>query len=241
MAVATVRNLYPQGPSRPVAGVKAHEGMPMRCCGLLALVPVLTPLMALEFDTGAPLWSLRTGFEATPTPQVHEKIKRAAGPTTTEKWGTEDGHGRRFHVGLSRVVPQASGWMLGAEVAYASHVLGGNKDFDGTQGYRQAGADACAGWQWGMTGEQGLRGHVEVTPLVGTGLGWLTNGSGRAPYYEYGLRTGAFIDERSWTAGVLLSYLRGRSELTVERSDTSNALEMTTVGYRFGFEFGYNF
>ena len=212
----------------------------MRCCGLLVLLPLASSLMAEDALDVLPLWSLRAGFQATPTPQVHEEIRSSSG-TISGDWGDEDGHARRFHLGLWRVVPQPSGLLVGAEVSFATHALGANDDFDGSQGYRQAGATAFAGWQWGITGQRGFRGHVEVTPLLGAGYGWMTSGDAQAPFVEYGLRTGAFIDERDWTAGVLLTYLRGMSQIESTSGSTTNTLDLTTAGFRFGFEAGYNF
>jgi hypothetical protein len=212
----------------------------MRCCGLLALLPLASTAFALDSSELPPIWSLRAGFQATPTPQVRETISTGTG-STSSNWGDEDGHARRFHVGGWHGVPQVSGLLLGVEVSYAIHSLGDNQDYDGSQSYRQAGVDAFGGWQWGMTGQRGLRGHVEVTPFLGGGYGWLATGDAEAPFYEYGLRAGAFIDERDWTAGILLSYLRGASTVTAEGDGVKNTLDLTTSGFRFGFEAGYNF
>lgn len=210
-------------------------------CGLSVILSLLAPMAMAQDLSSDSLWSLRAGMGTESAPKVRETIESDVTGKSVVNWGAPETQGRRLHVGLWRYQPAPSGFLMGAELAYGAATLGGSSSFNGSQGYRSVTGDLLAGWQWGLTGERGLLGHVEVTPLVGIGEGWLTVGDARALTYEYGIRTGAFIDERGWTAGILLSYVRGWSKITTSSATADNTLELTAAGFRFGFEAGYSF
>jgi hypothetical protein len=213
----------------------------MHRCGLPVIFSLMAPMAMAQDFTPDSLWGLRAGLGSDVTPKVRETIEPNAGGETVVNWGSADSQGRRFHVGLWNYRPAPNGFLVGVEVAYTTATLGGSSSFAGSQGYRKVSGDLLAGWQWGLTGERGVRGHVEVTPLVGIGQGWLTVGDARALTYEYGLRTGAFIDERGWTVGALLSYIRGWSTISTSSATADNTLKLTAEGFRFGLEAGYSF
>lgn len=186
---------------------------------------------------------LRVGVAVAPLPEVSEKIRTPSGSTSLD-WPEPSGYGYRGSVlWLTGATRTNHGFVWGLELSYGTYVFGDDLAYTDSVTLSQAGVDVLAGWQYGITGQHSLRGHLEVLPFVGTGVGWIDKGANaKGLYREYGLRTGAFLSERRWIAGLTASWVVMSQSLDIDTtSQTRSLLDIQADGFRFGLETGYRF
>ncbi len=179
-------------------------------------------------------WDVRFGIQGTPTPDVHQREPVGA------DWNGGDSRGARF--GLTALHGRVANdeylaTTYGFSAALANYSLGDGNGFDTS--LNQFIVDAYYGWQYGIVNTDNLRGFGEFLPYVGAGFNHMhLDEKGRlGPAVELGIRTGAYLTERNWVAGVVATYVYGESRI---KGDVTS-LALTTNGLSLGLEVGYRF
>ena len=182
---------------------------------------------------------LRFGYVSAPGADVRQVNSDSATGLTPRSYNGSDSRGFRVGVTyLSGSVPPenllAKVW--GAQISLGSYSIG---DQGVTTRVIQPMVDLYYGWQYGIMETQTLRGFGEFLPYVGVGGSHVKiEEKARLGYaVETGLRFGAYLTERTWTAGLTTSYVLGFSKIKGDQQ----SLELKTNGFTFGGEFGFRF
>lgn len=236
--------------------------------GLWCLVASLAVGQAVgeDSDPGAFRYhNLMFSVSTVPVPTVKENSTDSAGTTTHYDWDGLRETGYQFAV--TSMCGRSSGegrggLQCGLDLAMATYDIT-PKTFDvsgttfingssATLHYRTLGINLVGGWQYGMSTLDDLHAFVEIMPFLGGGVAFASNEvhsasgydeqSGIGGYFQYGLRIGGYIVERSWIFGAVASYIGGRSTVDVNFSGGySSTLTLTQSGFGLGGVVGYRF
>lgn len=216
---------------------------------------------AAEGD-GTPFHTLLVGFAGVPTPDVTEDSK-SGGTTTSYEWKDVKSLGFQGSVTLlNGKIRRDGGFVWGGDLVVSSYnITPGSYEVDGARfnnsstgdlAYRTVGVNVVAGYQYGMTTENGLTGYLMVLPFIGGGAAWAssevqtTNGyvkdDGTGTYFQYGVRLGGYLTERRWVYGIEAIYAGGIGKVDVDFSGgASSELTFEQSGFGFGGVAGYRF
>jgi hypothetical protein len=191
--------------------------------------------VAAETETAPDLVTfneVRIGYYGAPTPTIHEK--------DGDTWSGGDARGWKIGLTWLRVtVPDegnlATAW--GAQVSIANHNVG--KDSASVVPLTQGMADFYYGGRYGIFDSESLHGFAELMPFVGVGLNnvEVDTQTRVGPQFEAGLKTGAFLTEHDWLAGLALTYTVGQGRA----ASPYTTIDVRQNGFTFGFEVGRRF
>jgi hypothetical protein len=233
-------------------------------CGCLLLSTVCGTQLWSADDKAMPFRNLLLGVASAPAPKVTEDSKeKSTGLITSYDWKDGANTGTQVSVtGLFGQMRSAGNWEYGAslnffqaditpksyEVQHSAYLATSGNTFH----YRTLGVCVLGGYQYGLTYLNDFRGFVEITPFVGGGIAWADNEvhtasstylteTGTGPYWEYGLRAGAYITERRFIYGISLGLTGGNAKVTMDFPGYESELSLNRLGFSFGVVAGYRF
>jgi hypothetical protein len=207
---------------------------------------------------------LRAGIGNTPTPAITEKVKGTGG-STHYRWDGVKSHGVEVEAGAAKMCLHDWGGFGGAlrlvgssyDITPAQVVRSDGAAFSAgglDLHYRTLGPQVAYGYAYATSRDpQDLAIYLEVMPFLGAGGaqgetsgansgGAVVRRSGWGYYYEYGIRGGAYLTERSLIVGVTGFYAAGGGRVVIDMPGGGKSrLYTDREGFGIGVEAGWRF
>ncbi len=179
--------------------------------------------------------------------EVRVGIVGAPAPTVRQdgaNWGGGESRGYRYGITYLRgCAPfnDYTGTVWGAQFSIGTYNVQTADNIDG-EVLNQGIVDVYYGFQYGIVQTDALRGFAEILPYVGVGVSdmdLVKGGEYKASLgaaYEMGIRTGVYLTEHQWLAGLTAAYVYGASQINADQT-----VNLHTNGFQFGGELGYRF
>jgi len=233
---------------------------------LIALCAGLLPAQAVEEDQDwyRSVWDVRVGWSTTPGLTISESISQPSSDLAVLDWEGANAKGNRFAlVVINATARERGGWFWGAGLSTTRWNATPTNGYSAAWRTYKAGVrqitdwfhavELQAGYQYGIRPHDRAQVWLEIAPVLAVGLveaqtesvavtGATRLDGNRAPGYEAGLRTGAYLGESGWILGATVAYTTFHSTVVVDTGGLGESeLVLRTAGTRFGVEAGMRF